>query len=66
MLGWTTHLLLSFLASTAFFFFFAPSLLKGGSPVFAEYWRPLPQLPGACTTQTLKLGVGMSELGCLC
>lgn len=26
---------------------------------------PLPQPPGACTAQTLKMGVGMSEFRCL-
>lgn len=53
VLGQTTRLLLSFLAGPAFF---CPSLLKGGSTVPAKYWQPLPQLPGAGTTQTLKLG----------
>lgn len=63
VLGQTTRLLMRLLAGAAFF---PPSLLKGGSPVPAKYWQPLPQLPGAGATQTLKLGVGMSEFRCLC
>lgn len=62
MLGRTTSFLLSFLAFPTFI---PLSLFKGDSLVPAKYWQPLPQLPGAGTTQTHKLKVGMSEFGCL-